>query len=200
MTRLPAQETIYLPELLKLVNNATDKDNQKELLNLYYNKDELHNKTLVTLVQLLLHPDIVWGLPEGHPPYTAATPHIGQAPVSLFGAFKQISRLLVGGGNYLQNPTRREMYYLQTLESLSTEEAELLCQIKDKKLISYPNISLSLFAELFPDLLPESVVASLEAEQTKKPIMPVETGLVDSPTIVVKPVAKKSGRPKKSTT
>lgn len=198
--RLPINETIYLPELLKLVNNTSDKDDQKQLLNLYYNKDELHNKTLATLVQLLLHPDIKWGLPEGCPPYTAATPFIGQAPGSLFGVFNQLSCILEGGSNYLQHPTRRELYFLQTLESLSTEEAELLCQIKDKKLTSYPNISMVLFTQLFPNLLPESVITSIEVDELKKPIMPVKTGLVDSSTIVEKPVSKQKGRPKKSTT
>lgn len=199
MKRLPAQTVIYLPELLRFVNDETDYENKKTLITQYVNKDSMHFGVVQAFMELMWSPYIKWLLPEGSPPYTPISTNVGESPSSLFKIFKQVNRFLENGSGLLQDPTRRELYFVTLLESLSKDEGKLLCQIKEKHLTSYPNITLEVFAELFPEILPEDVVKK-QAELVKKPISTKQViGLENLKLIPETPVKKSAGRPKKST-
>jgi hypothetical protein len=197
MKKLPAQSVTYLPELLKYVNDEPDYENQKALVIQYVSKDSLHANVIQSFVELMWHPAINWELPEGNPPYTPASSYVGESPGSLFKVLKNMNRFLTGGENFLHDNNRRELFWVMTLESLSKDEGELLCQIKNKKLTSYPNISLKLFAELFPQYLPEEVVKN--ANFLPQPVK-INLSLSDTVSVESNVIVKKSaGRPKKST-
>lgn len=169
MNKLPPQETTYLTELLQYVNDTEDYEDKKALINQYYLKDNVHANLLQAFIELMWHPDIHWELPKGNPPYTPASVHVTESPSSLFKAVRELSVLFRDGASFMHDANRRELYYVHILESLSTDEAKLLCEVRNRKLTSYPNISLPIFAELFPQFLPDDVVHNA-VEQTKKPV------------------------------
>lgn len=156
--KLPNNTILYLPELLTLLNNEPNPLSQRDYLFQYYNKDQMHQNALRAFTELMIHPDVKWQIPPNTPPYAPTSGFIGQSPSSLFISFKEVSRFLEGGRGFIQDKTKREIRFIQVLESLSKDEAELLCQIKDKELVKYPNIDMKVFVEAFPEFLPEEVV------------------------------------------
>lgn len=158
---LPPEPLLYPTELFKMVCNAPDRETRIKMLREYSIKDANHSKVLRSIIELAWHPAIVWELPEGAPPYTAASPHVREAPTSLFRVMREVSRFLKGGGGFIQNPLKREKYFTQILESLSAPEALLLIAIKDKTISElYPKVTLDLIVQTFPDLLPADIVAA----------------------------------------
>ena len=188
--KLPNNTILYLPELLSLLNNEPNPLSQRDYLYQYYNKDQMHQNALKAFTELLLHPEIKWLIPEGVPPYSPTSGFIGQSPSNLFIVFKALSRLLEGGQGFIQDKTKRELHFIQVLESLSLGEAELLCQIKDKKLIQYPNVDLKVFVEAFPEFLPEDVVKDFLEQVAVEDSFTVQSTTLKEPT-------KSRGRPKK---
>lgn len=188
--RLPNYEVIFLPELLRLVNNELDPLSQRDYLYQYYNKDEVHANILQQFMELIIHPDVVWELPQGVPHYQPASGLMGESPSSLFTTFRECSRFLKDGGGFVQDKDKRELYFITTLESLSKDEAELLCQIKDRNLTTYPNVDLRVFVEAFPEFLPSEVVADF----LEKKFQPVSSKTSTSNST---DTAKKAGRPRK---
>lgn len=191
--RLPNYEVVFLPELLRLVNDEPDVLSQRDYLYQYYNKDEVHANILQQFMELIVHPDIIWELPAGVPPYQPASGLMGESPSSLFTTFRECSRFLKNGGGFVEDKDRRELYFITTLESLSKDEAELLCQIKDKDLRTYPNVDLKVFVEAFPEFLPEEVVSDFL--EKKSQTVSLKTSTTNSSDTV-----KKAGRPKKENT
>ena len=61
--------------------------------------------------------------------------------------------LFVEGGNDGLTTLRREQLFVQLLEELHPKEAEVLIQVKDKKL-KYRGLTYKLVKETFPDLIP----------------------------------------------
>lgn len=196
--RLPNQSVLYLTELLQLVNDEPIVENQQALLRLYFDKDNISRTVMTQFVELYVHPMIVWQLPLGTPKYTPSSGHIGESPNSLFKAFREVNRFLEGGINLLQNPTKRQLYFVQLLEGLASEEAQLLIQLKDKNLTSYPNISVYLIATTFADLLPEEVVEAAINDEKKSENTNQETGSQEVESTPVVSSARR-GRPAKNT-
>ena len=188
--KLPNNTILYLPELLTLLNNEPNPLSQRDYLYQYYNKDQMHVNALKAFTELMVHPDIEWKIPEGRPPYSPTSGFIGQSPSSLFIVFKAVSRFLEGGQGFIQDKTKRELHFIQVLESLSLGEAELLCQIKDKNLIQYPNVDLKVFVEAFPEFLPEEVVNDFLGKKPEQDISTAQSTTSKEPT-------KSRGRPKK---
>lgn len=58
----------------------------------------------------------------------------------------------VKGGNDSLSSIRRETMFINVLEGLHPQEAELLCLVKDKKLTDKYNISHELVKEAYPDI------------------------------------------------
>lgn len=166
--KLPNNAILYLPELLTLLNNEPNPLSQRDYMYQYYNKDAMHSKAIQTFMELMIHPDIEWQVPSGKPPYSPTSGFIGNSPGNLFITFKEVSRFLTGGRGFIQDKTKREIRFIQVLESLSLGEAELLIQIKDKELTQYPNIDMKVFVEAFPEFLPEEVVKDFLEQWTLK--------------------------------
>lgn len=187
--KLPNNTVLYLPELLTLLNNEPNPLSQRDYLYQYYNKDAMHQNALKAFTELMLHPAIDWQIPYGVPSYAPTSGFIGQSPSSLFISFKEVSRFLNGGRGFIQDKTKREIRFIQVLESLSKDEAELLCQIKDKELKQYPNIDMKVFVEAFPEFLPEDVVKDFLEQWSMKDSSGTQSKELKAPT-------KSRGRPK----
>ena len=107
---------------------------------------------LKELLKYAFHPDIKFLLPEGAPPYKTVGSPDEYNPTYLYPNIRKLY-LFVEGGNEGLTTLRREQLFVQLLEELHPKEAEVLIQVKDKKL-KYRGLTYKLVKETFPDLIP----------------------------------------------
>ena len=107
---------------------------------------------LKELLKYAFHPDIKFLLPEGAPPYKTVGSPAEYNPTYLYPNIRKLY-LFVEGGNDGLTTLRREQLFVQLLEELHPKEAEVLIQVKDKKL-KYRGLTYKLVKETFPDLIP----------------------------------------------
>ena len=136
---------ISLPKILELVAKAKNKDEKKATLVRY------DNGALREILKYAFHPNIKFLLPPGNPPYKSVVDETDN-PTYLYGLVRKLY-LFVEGGNPNLNPTRREHLFTELLESVHSLEADLLLQVKDKK-IKCRGLTYNLVKETFPNLLP----------------------------------------------
>lgn len=111
---------------------------------------------LKTILQYNFDTRLVSLLPVGAPPFKRTE---GQEAQAYQGAFFTEARKL---GTFVQkNPpdalsrARREMLFIQLLESLPGEDADVLIAAKDKKLTTlYKGITEKVVRQAFPEILP----------------------------------------------
>lgn len=112
--------------------------------------------TLRTVLRGNFDDRIVFDLPKGPPPYRALDPEIkGPRPLSkelAVGKFKHIVK-----GNSVPLDAKRESIFINLLEVLHPDEAELIVKMKDKS-IKVTGMTVKLINEAFPGLLPEQTV------------------------------------------
>ena len=107
---------------------------------------------LKELLKYAFHPDIKFLLPEGAPPYKTVGSPDEYNPTYLYPNIRKLY-LFVEGGNEGLTTLRREQLFIQLLEELHPKEAEVVIQVKDKKL-KYRGLTYKLLKETFPDLIP----------------------------------------------
>lgn len=109
--------------------------------------------TLRTVLRGNFDPRIVFDLPKGAPPYRAVDPVMkGPRPLHkelAVGKFKHIVK-----GNSVPLDAKRESIFINMLEVLHPDEAELVIKMKDKS-IKLKGVTVKLINEAFPGLLPE---------------------------------------------
>lgn len=83
-----------------------------------------------TILRFCFDPRIKWLLPEGPAPYDPP-----QMPNDASGLYAEARKLylFVDGGNNNLHPLKREKLFLDLLQSVTAEDANLLVSIKDKK-------------------------------------------------------------------
>ena len=118
---------LLLSEILRKVSNAKTKKEKIDLL-------RKHNTP--ALRQLLIwnfDESVVSMVPEGEVPYTPNDAPVGTDHTRLEQEYRGFYRFVKGGQDRLPS-LKRESMFVQLLEGLSAEEAELVCLVKDKKL------------------------------------------------------------------
>ena len=118
---------LLLSEILRKVSNAKTKKEKIDLL-------RKHNSP--ALRQLLIwnfDESVVSMVPEGEVPYTPNDAPVGTDHTRLEQEYRGFYRFVKGGQDRLPS-LKRESMFVQLLEGLSAEEAELVCLVKDKKL------------------------------------------------------------------
>lgn len=112
------------------------------------------------ILQLTFAPEAQWLLPKGIPPYKPL-----DLPDQQGRFYSEIRRLylFLEGGNPNLKPFRREFLFVQLLESIDAEDANLLVHMKDGKL-PYKTITRKIVEKAFPGLLPE-VEKSVKAKK-----------------------------------
>lgn len=101
-------------------------------------------------------PLIVFNLPEGKPPYKTedAPPGMSYQTLDQMAKNQRFSYLVKGGKGDAMVPVRREKFFIDMLESLDPNEAEILAEVKDKKLPKkYKGLTKQLAQEAFPGLI-----------------------------------------------
>ena len=134
---------LLLSEVLRKVSNAKTKKEKIDLL-------RKHNTP--ALRQLLIwnfDESVVSMVPTGEVPYTPNDAPVGTDHTRLEQEYRGFYRFVKGGQDRLPS-LKRESMFVQMLEGLSAEEAELVCLVKDKKLNKvYKGLSESVVKEAF---------------------------------------------------
>ena len=90
-------------------------------------------------------------LPEGEVPYNPNEAPKGTDHNRLTSEYKNLYHFVKGGNDSLA-PLRRESMFIQLLERLHAEEAEVICLTKDKNLTDKYSLTKEVVAEAFPDI------------------------------------------------
>ena len=90
-------------------------------------------------------------LPEGDVPYSPNEAPKGTDHNQLTSEYKNLYHYVKGGNDPLPN-LRRENMFIQLLERLHAEEAELICLTKDKRLKEKYKLTKDTIAEAYPDI------------------------------------------------
>ncbi len=137
---------LLISEVLRKVSNAKTKKEKVEILH-------KHNSQALRSILIWNFDDsVVSMLPEGDVPYTPNDAPVGTDHTRLEQEYKGLYRFVKGGADKLPS-LKRESLFVQLLEGLSAEEAELICLVKDKKLSSkYKRITKAVIQEAFDQI------------------------------------------------
>jgi len=135
---------LLISEILRKVSNAKTKAEKIKIL-------QTHNsQALRSLLIWNFDESVISMIPEGEVPYTPNDAPVGTDHTRLEQEYKGFYRFVKGGQDSLKS-LKRESMFVQLLEGLSEEEAELLCLVKDGNLNSkYKRITKAVVQEAFP--------------------------------------------------
>lgn len=136
----------FQSEILDLVHKTRSRAKKIELL------QEYRNDALVSLMIWNFDDTVQSALPDGEVPYKRNDAPAGTEHTSLRQEQRHFFNFIQGGNDSLSK-TRRETIFIQILETLLPEEAEILCLVKDQRLVAkYPTLSQELIAEAYEDI------------------------------------------------
>jgi hypothetical protein len=144
LTDLPPNP--FQSEILELVSKTRTRVKKIELLKLH------RNEALVSLLIWNFDDTVISMLPEGTVPYKPNEAPKGTEHTSLRSEQRTFYNFVRGGNDKLSK-TRRELIFIQILEGLHPEEADLLILVKDKALINRYSINRGHVEEAYPDIV-----------------------------------------------
>ena len=130
-------------EILTMVNNAKDKPKKIKVLQKY------DSEGLRMLIKSSFDPKIVWRLPKGDVPFKKNDAPEGTQHTRLEQEAKKLFHYIKGGNDRL-NQMKCEQMFVQLLEGLQENEAEVVILAKDKILHQkYKGLSQQVVKEAF---------------------------------------------------
>ena len=137
---------LLISEILRKVSNAKTKKEKVDLL-------KKHNSTALRQLMIInFDESIISELPEGDVPYTPNDAPVGTDHTRLEQEYRGLYRFFKGGDPRIK-ALKRETLFVQLLEGLSSEEAELLVLCKDGRLNEkYKRITKAVVSEAFPQI------------------------------------------------
>jgi len=132
-------------EILDLVSKQKTNEQKVKVLK------EYANDALKSLLIWNFDESIISVLPTGEVPFKPNENPLGTDHSSLRREFKHFYNFVKGGNDTLPS-IRRETIFIQILEGLHPNEAEVLCLVKDKQLQSKYKITKELVSEAYPDI------------------------------------------------
>ena len=134
---------LLLSEILTKVNNAKDKPKKMAVLKQY------DTPAMRMILKGAFDPNIKWALPSGTPPYIANEAQKVTEHSLLKNESKRLWHFVEGADNDTTK-TQKETMFIQMLEGLHQEEAELLIGVKDKSLNKkYKGLTAALVKEAY---------------------------------------------------
>ena len=155
--KMPVSKTL-ISEVLQRVSNAKTKDEKVAIL------VEYKSPALTKILLCNFAPNIEFVFPEGKTPYTKRERPIGIDHQLLFNEQRMLDKFIrkeVNGVVYygcsgttkpMMNQLKKESLWMQILEGLHEDEAEVLDLIKDKKLTTKYKITKQNVIDAFPEL------------------------------------------------
>ena len=137
---------LLMHEVLQKVSNAKTK---KEKVDLF----KKHNSPALRQLMIInFDESILSELPEGDVPYTPNDAPVGTDHTRLEQEYRGLYRFFKGGDSRIKS-LKRETMFVQLLEGLSAEEAELLVLVNDGRLNEkYKRITKAVVSEAFPSI------------------------------------------------
>ena len=132
-------------EILQAVSSAKTKASKIKIL------QEHRSPALVSIFVWNFDPSIESALPEGEVPYTPNDSPTVDSQSKLASQYRTLYNYVKGGNDSLKR-TRREALFIELLESLHPDEAEIVCLCKDKDLGSKYRITHNVVKEAYPDV------------------------------------------------
>ena len=136
----------FMNEILDLVHDQESEEDKIKVLKTY------ENDALKTLLIWNFDESIISLLPHGEVPYQPNESPLGVDHSSLRRDYKNLYNFVKGGNDSLSK-IRRETIFIQILESLHPNEAEVLILVKDKNLEDKYDISLDIVQKAYPDIV-----------------------------------------------
>ena len=138
--------TLLLSEVLRKVSNAKTKDEKIKILR------DNNSPALRALLIWNFDDSIKSAIPDGDVPYTPNDAPAGTDHTRLSSQYKGFYRFCKGGDNRLSD-MKRESMFIQLLEGLHKDEAELVCLVKDGNLNKgYKRITKAVVSGAFPQI------------------------------------------------
>jgi len=136
----------FVHEVLAMANKQRKIDDRIEVLK------EYRNEALVSLLIWNYDETVISMVPEGTVPYEKNDVPIGTDHTTLRREWKRLYNFVKGGNDSLSS-IRRETMFIQMLEGLHPDEADILCLVKDKMLSSrYTKLNQEIIAQAYPDI------------------------------------------------
>ena len=142
-TKLPPNPFIH--EILEVVSKARSKVKKVELLK------EHRTDALTALLIWNFDETVLSVIPEGNVPYEPNDVPVGTDHTTLRREWKQLYNFVKGGNDSLSH-VRRESMFIQILEGLHPNEAEILCLVKDKNLGARYKLTRDVVEKAYPDI------------------------------------------------
>ena len=137
---------LLISEVLRKVSNAKTKKEKVEILHKH------NSQALRSILIWNCDESVVSMLPEGDVPYTPNDAPVGTDHTRLEQEYKGLYRFVKGGADKLPS-LKRESLFVQLLEGLSAEEAELMVLAKDGRMTDkYKRITKAVISEAFPTI------------------------------------------------
>ena len=140
---LPANAFVH--EILAEVSKQKSVAKKVEVLQKY------RNDGLTSILIWNFDETVLSLLPEGEVPYNKNDVPIGTDHTSLRKEWRNLYHFVKGGNDKLSK-TRRESMFIQMLEGLHPDEAEIICLVKDGNLTSKYKITKDQVSKAFPDI------------------------------------------------
>lgn len=129
------EKSITFYEILKKANES---ENPVDVLKQFMTKDSRLNPIL----GFALNPNFKMPLPDGIPPYIPSQHPIGVAPVEILNTHNKLYIMY----NRDTKQYKKEEIFVQWVEEMAPEEAELMIRIKDQTLPeAFPNLTLDVY-------------------------------------------------------
>ena len=128
--------------LQKVSKQKTKKDKMSMLLKL---KDSTPH--IFTMLKYIFNQSILWDLPEGSPPYKSQ-PKEADLQNVLYSDFRRV-KIFMKGEYPQMKPMKREILFIEFLESLDPDDAKLVISMKDKK-SPYKGLTKKLICDTYP--------------------------------------------------
>lgn len=107
-------------------------------------------KALRAILYFCYQPDIKWLIPPTDPPFKPTGPEEDVQNV-LKATYNKLRIYVKGGGYDNMNKTKREMQFINWLESLDSEDSKLVLSIRKKK-IPYEGVTRHMCKKAFPEI------------------------------------------------
>ena len=127
MSTTSGSQAPLMSEVFKKVHNAKVKAKKVEILK------ENNTPGLRMILKGAFDPKIQWDLPEGTPPFIANEAPEGTEHTVLENESKKLWHFIKGADDALTKG-RKETLFIQVLEGLHKDEAEIVIAVKDKVL------------------------------------------------------------------
>ena len=145
-TRVKLPPNPFAHEVLELVSKQRTKAKKIEILK-EYESDALKSILIWNFDQT-----VISLIPEGAVPYTKNEVPVGTDHTSLRREWKNLYHFVKGGNDKISG-IRRETMFIQMLEGLHPEEAEIICLVKDKILEDKYSITYDIVQKAYPDIV-----------------------------------------------